>query len=498
MSRYDAPETIDPAQAYIAPFHSWEALARERGRIEQDLAMSYTELVNRYREKCAECDREKRNAMIWEKEQRMSERELNGLKAAAESSPFAFVVVDGDGAVFREDLIARGEEGGGVAAHELHQQLKAFFHENPLFSNIDTIFVHVALSVEGLSRALHASGTLPVTDYAALSKFGRGFCRAQPLFSFTDVGYGKEQADHKVRKLFEVMEKNIQCRCLILAGSHDNGYATFLESFRGNHKICLLETTPPAADFRKFTFKRVAFPSVFRSEPVPSKPATLQAFAAPITSPLYLGSASSPPPILSPAGNGITSLPSPAPTASPKLATRKPSPPTAATMSKPAVQSNSYATVGRSSAPITINIASQKKPAAPRASYQLNRDNERVDVPLAKPDPNAVKSLEDRRQISGMNLCNRYHLANSCKNTNCNFNHGERLNAAEMLALRHKTRNLVCNTGHQCREITCNLGHHCSNPGSCYFGDDCRFSEMHGMDITPTIKIYEDGTREVV
>src|SRR5690554_2116692 len=123
-----------------------------------------------------------------------------------ESSPFAFVVIDGDGAVFREDLVARGEEGGREAAHELHQQLKAFFHESPLFSNIDTVIVHVVLSVEGLSRALHASGTLPITDHAALSKFGRGFCRAQPLFSFTDVGYGKEQADHKVRKLFEVME----------------------------------------------------------------------------------------------------------------------------------------------------------------------------------------------------------------------------------------------------------------------------------------------------
>jgi hypothetical protein len=132
---------------------------------------------------------------------------------------------------------------------------------------------------------------------------------------------------------------------------------------------------------------------------------------------------------------------------------------------------------------LTINIASTKKPAAPRPFYQLNRDDERVDVPLPKPDSNALKSLEDRRQMSGMNLCNRYHLANSCKNTNCNFYHGERLNAAEMLALRHKTRNLVCSSGHYCREFTCNLGHHCSNPGSCYFGDDCRFSDMHGMDI---------------
>ena len=334
------------------------------------------------------------------------------------------------------------------------------------------------LSVEGLSRALNSSGVLAVPDFAALTKFGRGFCRAQPLFSFTDVGYGKEQADHKVRKLFEVMEKNIQCRCLILAGCHDNGYAPFLESFRGNHKIGLLETTPPAADFRKFTFKRVAFPSVFRSEPVPSKPiAPLALHPAPPT--IYQAPMSFPPPMFSPT-NGISSLPSPPATASPK-----PAPPTPLATSRPGAPppNSSYANVGRSTAPMTINIASQKKPAATRAFYQLNRADERVDVPLPKPDPNAVKSLDDRRQMSGMNLCNRYHLTGNCKSVNCSFYHGERLNPAEMTALRHKTRNLVCSSGHYCTEITCNLGHHCSTPGSCYFGDDCRFYEMHGMDI---------------
>lgn len=379
----------------------------------------------------------------------------------------------------------------------MYQQLKVYFHDNPAFSNIDTVFVHVVLSVEGLSRALHGSGILPITDHTALTKFGRGFCRAQPLFSFTDVGYGKEQADHKIRKLFEVMEKNIQCKCLILAGCHDNGYATFLESFRGNHKICLLETTPAAADFRKFTYKRVSFPTVFRSEPVtvPAKPAVPPGFAAATTSPLYSGFAISPPPVLSPGnGNGLSSMPSPVATASPKPAntkpantkpaTPKPAPPASLAPNKPEVQtSSSYATVGRGVAPLTINIASQKRPVAARPFYQLNKDDERVDVTLPKPDPNALKSLEERRQLSGMNLCNRYHLANNCKNTNCNFNHGERLNPAEILALRHKTRNLVCGSGHYCREITCNLGHHCPNAGSCYFGDDCRFSEMHGMDL---------------
>lgn len=87
MSRFDGPEGIerDPAQPYLTAFQSWESMLHERGRIEHALGMGYVELLTRYREKCAECDREKRNAMIWEKEQRMSERELNSLKTAAVS-----------------------------------------------------------------------------------------------------------------------------------------------------------------------------------------------------------------------------------------------------------------------------------------------------------------------------------------------------------------------------------------------------------------------------
>lgn len=85
MSRYDDPETVDPAQAHVAAFQTWENMVRERGRIEQELAMSYLDLITRYREKCSECEREKRNAVLWEKEQRLAERELNGLKSAAVS-----------------------------------------------------------------------------------------------------------------------------------------------------------------------------------------------------------------------------------------------------------------------------------------------------------------------------------------------------------------------------------------------------------------------------
>ncbi|AEO58187.1 hypothetical protein MYCTH_2305379 [Thermothelomyces thermophilus ATCC 42464] len=492
MSRDE--ELSEAARSYLHPLKAWLNHADERKTLEGELEKKYMELLKEYDKKCAECEYQKHLTKVLGEQHRKADQELNRLRADTESAPFAFVVIDGDGAIFREDLIALGEEGGGQAAHELHKQLKAYFHDSSSFSNIDNIFVHVVLNMKDLSRTLHDSGVLlPVNDHAALTKFARGFCRAQPLFTFTDVGHGKEQADHKVRKLFEVMERNIQCKRLVLAGCHDNGYATFLESFRGNEKICLLKTTPPAADFRKLSFSWISCPSVFRSDPLPSKrPEPVEALAAPPHDPII-------PTTFNPSGDGTNNPPiraSPSATESPRPAASSPQ----AAESRPGPrQQTSYATVGQTAAAPVINIASQRRPASPRPYYQLNKNDERVDVPLARPDPQVVQALENRKNINGgINLCNRYHLIGHCDIPNCRHYHGERLNAAGMLALRHKVRKTRCNSGLRCRDVSCIYGHHCTNPGSCRYDIDCRFFETHGMDITPTIKVYEDGKREVI
>ncbi|KAL2156598.1 hypothetical protein VTH82DRAFT_1343 [Thermothelomyces myriococcoides] len=421
MSRDELSQAAEPS---LEPLEEWldhvnklkslEVKMEKRYRELLEMETRYRELLKMYDKKCADLEGETANAKMWRDGHRALEVELSSLKAATDSTPFAYVVIDGDGAIFREDLIAKGEDGGGQAAHELHKQLKAYFHNERL--NIDSIFVHVILNIEGLARTLHASGILSVNDHTILTKFSRGFCSAQPLFSFTDVKRGKEQADHKVRKLFEVMERNIQCKCLILGGSHDNGYATFLESFRGNEKIRLLETTPKAAGFGNLPFNCIRFPSVFRMEPLPARP-----FHAP------------------------------------------PSPP-------------------RNPIPMVF----------------MNNSNN-----PSRNEPRAKDAIEERRRGNGnVNLCNKYHLLNGCnKGTSCDYIHGERLPPAEMLALQYRVRySKFCSARRKCRDVHCIYGHHCPNPKSCSYGDRCNFRETHGngTDITPTMKVYEDGTHVII
>jgi len=354
--------------------------------------------------------------------------------------------------------------------------------------------------MEGLSKALFNAGLMK-DDRAGLVKFARGFCRAQPLFSFVDVGYGKEQADNKIRKLFELMEKNIHCRALILGGCHDNGYATFLEAFRSNKKISLLETTPAAADFRKLPFSRITFPSVFRADPLPRAVMPPPGFVVPVmreNQAFQPGNQVYSPAFSSPLAPAPTTQASPvfAPASAASAVMKSPTP-VSSVRRESDTRPGSWASVGRTAgAPQVIDISTQKKTAAKeRLFYQLNKDDERVDPVLPKTENAARESFDEKTKKNGANFCNRFHLFGQCKQMDkCPYVHGERLSTAEQIALKYRARGLPCNAGYQCTDVFCTSGHHCINPKGCWYDDACRFSDMHGMDtVSATVPSAWNG-----
>jgi hypothetical protein len=77
----------DPAQAHLVPLDNFQKLIHARDNIESTLMSAYMDLVTKYRNKCAECDREQRNATVWEKEHRLAERELQTIKSNAVCAP---------------------------------------------------------------------------------------------------------------------------------------------------------------------------------------------------------------------------------------------------------------------------------------------------------------------------------------------------------------------------------------------------------------------------
>ncbi|KAI8198975.1 hypothetical protein KHU50_008211 [Colletotrichum sp. SAR 10_65] len=343
-----------------------------------------------------------------------------------ESNPFVFVIIDGDGAVFQDMLLKAGADGGSQAGYLLHNEIMNYVSEAyPQAASQDwSVMVQIVLNLDGLAKKLHACGIISNTAAErTLSDFGRGFGRAQPLFSFIDVGSGKESADHKIRETLRLMVRINQCKHIFFGPCHDNGYLPVLEPYKLDPKVyprlTLIETTPAEEGFKHLNFHRISFKSVFSVSAVASPPT---AGMQPLPPPMHVPTSN---------GNGGALLRSntnesqPQRVASPQSSSGGAQTPT------------SWSVVTKVSTGKTIDISS-KKPT-PKKYYLLNVESQRVDEQFPRIDPNVEKRFKERMTKSGKNLCNNFHLHGFCKNGDaCPFLHGEKLSQGELTLLKQK------------------------------------------------------------
>lgn len=191
------------------------------------------------------------------------------------------MVIDGDGAKFKDDLFRKGDHGGGYAAQELKKQIKHHLQAKHPDTSIDNwnIIVHFYANMDGLAKTLASKQILP--SWPDLQKFASGFGRANSLFSFVDVGYGKDKADHKCREMLKVMLHVPSCRHVFFGPCRDNGYLTLLEEYKHDaikEKLTLFTTEPAEPGFLDLGFEIITFPTVFRSDPLNNTPHTSHAF----------------------------------------------------------------------------------------------------------------------------------------------------------------------------------------------------------------------------
>lgn len=284
----------------------------------------------------------------------------------------------------------KGRDGGSDAAYQLHADIKQNLKSTYPDAAVDdwNIVVQVVLNLQGLATKLQSCGL--VMNANEVFAFGRAFGSAQPLFSFIDVGQGKERADHKIRETLRVFLPNAQCKHVFFGPTHDNGYLVVLESYRRDYanRLSLIETRPAESGFHALGFPMVRFPAVFRSSDLPMKPVTNGTM--PTTTPIRTASLPMQP-------NSIAFIPkstSPAP-------------------SSDSSSSSTWAAVGRNGTTSkTINIASKKAPVRPFAL--VNVYDERLDSELPRSDPGAEKRFADQIK-TGRKFCNDYHLSGSCK-----------------------------------------------------------------------------------
>lgn len=411
------------------------------------------------------------------------------------------MIIDGDGAKFRDDYFRAGDDGGGQAAQQLRTQVKQHLQQTYPDTSIDNwnLMVFFYANMDGLAKALASRRILPSrTD---LQKFASGFGRANSLFSFVDVGYGKDKADHKCQAMLKQMLHISACRHIFFGPCCDNGYLNLLEEYKHdsnfNKKITLFATEPAEPGFIDLGFNIVSFPSVFRSEPLgiprghdigiqPFPPAPLPYSKSAddlsdMTTPSPSGATTHSPAV---SNSKSTTL---APHVFASLPNKRTDTGTASDNVTPTP--SSWAVAAKISNGPVIDIYTKKAPAPKPKRYALfNASNQRVDERLPQADANAVKSLENKARLQGTNFCNFYHLVGSCdKGENCEYQHEvkPKLTPSERVALWHKSRGIVCSEGLWCEDPYCLSGHHCKNiynNGVCTWGPKCFFRETHDAD----------------
>ncbi|KAF6845531.1 C-x8-C-x5-C-x3-H type zinc finger protein [Colletotrichum musicola] len=483
----------------------------------KDILVSYDRLQTLYRGKCDDYENERESRRMWQTKASNLGQQVTALNNANESNRFVFVIIDGDGAVFQDALLKRGADGGAEAGYQLSNEIRNYVTDAyPEAASEDwSIIVQVVLNLEGLAKKLHSAGIIPNTpDARTLADFGRGFGRGQPLFSFVDVGAGKESADHKIREILRVMVRITQCKHIFFGPCHDNGYLPVLEPYNLDPKVSprltLIETTPAEEGFKRLNFHRISFKSVFRSDKLPERydrpvapsttppkpflqpaPQQTQAASAAAEAAAVANAMASTHIKSAPASNGGALLRSNTNDSQPPRVTSPPSIGGASTASSWSKLDSNGTLTRTTIAPVkTIDISSKKPPA--RKYYLLNAESQRVDEPLPRPDPMVEKRFYERMEKVGK-FCNNYHLLGQCRNgDSCSYYHGDKLSPGEMTVLRQKSRGNLCNHGSDCFDVNCTNGHHCRWLKNCEHSN-CRFVGYHDIDTKPRLKVFEDG-----
>jgi hypothetical protein len=105
-------------------------------------------------------------------------------------------LIDGDGSIFSDDLIADGQSGGKSAAKMLSEATAKHLWASCSINQYQ-LWVYVFFNKRGLTQTFRKAQLSRIQ--ARLDEFVIGFNNASDKFLMVDVGDGKEAADAKIR-----------------------------------------------------------------------------------------------------------------------------------------------------------------------------------------------------------------------------------------------------------------------------------------------------------
>lgn len=246
--------------------------------------------------------------------------------------------------------------------------------------------------------------------------------------------------------------RNHNCKQIVLGGSHDGGYGTFLDDVlrddASRQRVTIMEGVPsPRAlldtklNILNLNDDLLAHEKLI--DPRRLSDAMPRPMPATITPPATVaGMSPLPPPPATPA-SAATSVSNGATPASYATAIKAASPPPQVTL------------------PIPPKQASRQQPALRREKPQpWNPGARGLDPPL-EVNQNALDNIKKRKDNN--KLCNNHYLRGPCaKGDSCCFEHKYRPNEAEKTAIAFLARLNPCTSGQDCEIDDCIYGHHAS------------------------------------
>lgn len=189
-----------------------------------------------------------------------------------DDNPLLLCVIDGDGNIFSQDLLASGHTGGRQAAMLLTKGFTDYMVDvDAGSSGRGQVWLTVYCNKTGLMDALVNNGICSTAEFEG---FVLGFNSASPLFSIVDVGGGKEAADAKIKECLRVFTRFPQTSRVFFGGGHDNGYTSTLSTLENEgllQKIVLLRGYKIlATELQHFNLPHLDIGGVFMTKKLPS------------------------------------------------------------------------------------------------------------------------------------------------------------------------------------------------------------------------------------
>ncbi|VUC31134.1 unnamed protein product [Clonostachys rosea] len=392
-----------------------------------------------------------------------------------ENNSYVAVLIDGDGAIFHESFLQKPAQGAAEASRRLNENIKDHLKATGGKENLPVV-ARVYADQDNLANAIHKSG---IVDYKEkVSRFFEHFTNSCAEFEFINVGFGKENADCKMRKMLKYYYTDPRCKRIYFVGCHDGGYRHDLNNYLNGRdepksRIFLVETTSALRLIKWLGFEILSFSDVFRKEPLPSED---NLFSETTGSLINTSEASD---RESRTKEDLTCPPSPSTmVGSPILDARY-----LAKQIFPIKVPPSHASSASNDGFPPALLKEQK----PRKFLYFNKDGARLDPDLEEPSQEAkesymkkcaaIKSSEPKKKV----FCNSWYLNGSCRWADeCDKVHDVELTDKEILVHRERARSSLCYNGAKCEDFDCVLSHHCPKHRSCRRKLNCKFKAKDG------------------